>query len=522
MKSKIQATLAQNILQTVPRLLTQLDRDPLSPTYGCFDRNFWHYKIRDFPSFVLQQNVLSLTLLYKNKFEGNIYYQNPNILSYIKAGLDFWCQYQHKSGGFDEYWPNEDGYPPLVFSFYAVARTYRELELNDQKVLKSLDRAFDRWTEYVETDANNQEMAGVAAAYQYYLITKSSQAEAHFKTRLSKILKKQTKEGWFPEYGGADIGYSSVFLHYLSDVSDNYTSKQVKKALTKLVDFLSEFVHPDGTTGGEYGSRNTEYFLFKGLVTALQHTPKAAKIIKGLDWGLDNLDDRYLFHYIFLSYIEGFLRLKQTKSVSFNGTKQKSIKKFYPESGMVVLGNSENYFVTNLKKGGVYKLFAKDKLISQGAGYRIKHQNKYLVSAWINPETEINVSNDFSEIKLISKFYLNKFFVSAPLKHIGLRILSYLPLSNLIQMLKKVLIFQDEQSIFSFERKFVFHKKKLIIKDQIDQKLKGNRIFKLGIGAIRFVPSSNFFNKSSLSIELFEKIKPNNKMQISQELELKT
>ncbi len=39
----------------MPRILTQLDRDPTSSTYGCADRNWWHYKIRDFPSIILQQ-----------------------------------------------------------------------------------------------------------------------------------------------------------------------------------------------------------------------------------------------------------------------------------------------------------------------------------------------------------------------------------------------------------------------------------------------------------------------------------
>ena len=41
---------AQEALKQIPKLLTLLDRNPHSPTYGCFDRNFWHYKIIDFPS----------------------------------------------------------------------------------------------------------------------------------------------------------------------------------------------------------------------------------------------------------------------------------------------------------------------------------------------------------------------------------------------------------------------------------------------------------------------------------------
>lgn len=39
----------------VPRILTQVCRDPNSVCYGAFDRDWWHYRIRDFPSIILQQ-----------------------------------------------------------------------------------------------------------------------------------------------------------------------------------------------------------------------------------------------------------------------------------------------------------------------------------------------------------------------------------------------------------------------------------------------------------------------------------
>ncbi len=35
------------------RLLGAMDRDPDSPTYGCFDRGFWHYKAQDWSSAIL-------------------------------------------------------------------------------------------------------------------------------------------------------------------------------------------------------------------------------------------------------------------------------------------------------------------------------------------------------------------------------------------------------------------------------------------------------------------------------------
>ena len=33
----------------VPRILHMLDRNPFSPTHGCFDREYWHYRTADFP-----------------------------------------------------------------------------------------------------------------------------------------------------------------------------------------------------------------------------------------------------------------------------------------------------------------------------------------------------------------------------------------------------------------------------------------------------------------------------------------
>ena len=45
-----------------PKILTLQDRNAHSPTYGCFDRNFWHYKIIDFPSGMAAEFVWPLAL----------------------------------------------------------------------------------------------------------------------------------------------------------------------------------------------------------------------------------------------------------------------------------------------------------------------------------------------------------------------------------------------------------------------------------------------------------------------------
>ena len=51
------------IKENISRVLTQVDRDCDSKTYGCCDRNYWHLKIRDFPSAILQQTCLTMALM---------------------------------------------------------------------------------------------------------------------------------------------------------------------------------------------------------------------------------------------------------------------------------------------------------------------------------------------------------------------------------------------------------------------------------------------------------------------------
>ena len=49
------ASFHQLLAEFLPRILSQCCRDANSPAFGCFDRNFWHYRMRDFSSIILQQ-----------------------------------------------------------------------------------------------------------------------------------------------------------------------------------------------------------------------------------------------------------------------------------------------------------------------------------------------------------------------------------------------------------------------------------------------------------------------------------
>ena len=75
-----------NLLRrNLPRVLSQLNRDADSPLFGSFDRNFWHYKIRDFSSIILQQGMLVLDVLKSIDRPDNPYYNHPLMENWIQS-----------------------------------------------------------------------------------------------------------------------------------------------------------------------------------------------------------------------------------------------------------------------------------------------------------------------------------------------------------------------------------------------------------------------------------------------------
>jgi hypothetical protein len=134
------------ILDNVPRLLGLLNRNISSANYGCFDRDFWHYKIIDLSCAIKQEAVLTLARLYLIDHEKNRYYQNAEILHYIRAALIFWSKIQNKNGSFNEWYPNENSFVATAFTSYAVSESLILMkniipESDYQTILGSLKKA---------------------------------------------------------------------------------------------------------------------------------------------------------------------------------------------------------------------------------------------------------------------------------------------------------------------------------------------------------------------------------------------
>ena len=134
----------EQMLEQVPRLIGQLNRNPASSTYGCFDREYWHYKTTDFPCCRKQEAVLTLALLYTLKYKNNPYYNNKKILRWINASLNFWETIQEKNGSMNEWYPKENSFVGTAFNAYAISETMLLLgeQINNYSSLEKVLNVF--------------------------------------------------------------------------------------------------------------------------------------------------------------------------------------------------------------------------------------------------------------------------------------------------------------------------------------------------------------------------------------------
>jgi len=498
------------IIEEIPRLLGLLDKNPVSPTFGSFDRNYWHYNISDFPCARYQEATLTLALLYVLNYEKNPYYNSEDILGFINGGVDFWRKIQRGNGSFDEWYPYEGSFVATAFSTYAISEVLLLLKdkiENFEEALRSVKKAVDFLSANVDYTACNQEAGAILTIYNYYLLSNEDRYKELAYKRLVSFYKLQKEEGWFPEYGGPDVGYLSLTIDYLAKLYEKSNWDIIREMMDKAIGFLYYFSHPDGSFGGEYGSRNTKYIIPSGIEFATSWNKKAGYIAFNLRKALSekstigpyNLDDRYLA-YIGYTYLQASLYYKEDLEIE---GRERYIDKYFNQSGIWVFSNDNFYLVSNFKKGGVLKANFKNGYLLKDSGVVVKIRNKVYASSWLNPEEEV-ISEDrgykvFRELKLLT------FPKMSIIKNIFLRIFQSLfgrfNFVNKItkKLLRDILISKQKSSGVKFFRVIRVFDDKLEIEDVIISSEKISKVFCGMENPYIFIPSSRYFEIGDLN-----------------------
>ncbi len=488
-KNQMRYLFAQEALAQIPKILTLLDRNLHSPTYGCFDRNFWHYKIIDFPSGMAQEFVLPLALAYSLEIPNNPYYLQEMIHKWVEAGILYAAHTAHTDGSCDDYFPFERASGATAFSLLASIESYQTLGLNNYKILSFFEKRADWLVHHYESGKlANHEALIVLCLELLSRLLETSKWDTAKAARLERLLSWQSQEGWFTEYSGFDPGYHTLTISCLARIYELNPSEKLKDTITKAVELAAQFIHPDGSFGGEYASRNTYNFFPHGFELVGKWLPGALSIndqfLRGLKNGLAPCyaDDHIIGHHTW-NYLLTWRDFITERPVDMN---RDVASIWLKEAQILIKRRPGTELYVSLNKGGVFKLFRDQKLVASDTHLSLQvRKGKKILNAvsHLNSDYDVKIFQD--EIVISANMGWAKQTQMSPLKLIILRLvmLTFGRFSpNLIRkILQKILITGKQDAPFYFMRYFKYEDGSWYITDELFAKSWLN-VINAGIG----------------------------------------
>lgn len=252
------------VVEAIERILKQIDPDPLSPTFGCAHLAYWRDKTSDVADMRRQEVMWTFALLYTRDYPGSSWKENKKLKDAMEALLDFWCRNQYPDGSLDEWYKGERAFAASAFSTHAVARTLAIVQdsLSEDIVTlakKKLEKTACWLVHHNDLFKTNHQAVGVAALAWAGKVLANNDFTENARKKFQSITAVQTKEGWFPEVGHMDVGYTFVTIEFVLMAMELWSDWQHIEPFRRAFDFACEWIHPDLTIGDEYGVCHNPY-----------------------------------------------------------------------------------------------------------------------------------------------------------------------------------------------------------------------------------------------------------------------
>jgi len=369
-----QALMVHRIEEGIPRALCLLDKNPVSSSYGCFDRRYWQYKMTDFPSGMQQELIRPLAWIHARDTKVGGRYGGERAADMIRGAMTYFARTIHKEGALDDYFPYERALGATAYSATALIDAALITGILPDETMHALQVTgrFLAASKEAGRLSNHLAIAACALGDLAELTGDHSWMDVS-DTLVTRLINEQSSEGWFIEYEGCDLGYQSVTLEFLARRHRRLPTSETKEALQRQCSFLVEFVHPDGSLGGEYCSRNTYNFYPGGAAIIGGENRDAAAIfagyLNGITTGAENhLEDDGVFGHMLSSYTT----VAQCKSFDIPPLPEGPPKDgftAYPESGFYTARSGPVILYGNINKGGGFKAFSQGAQILSDTGF---------------------------------------------------------------------------------------------------------------------------------------------------------
>jgi hypothetical protein len=482
--------LARRALAEIPRILSLQDRTPVSPTYGCFDRNYWHTRIVDFPSGMAQKYVLPLALVWSLDLPGNMFRGQSAIRDAIEAGIRYAARSAHKDGSCDDYYPFERASGAAAFSLIACLDAAEIIGLGPDQEIDGFLKRRGRWLGEHEESGRLSNHEGLIAACLARLGARygGEEWERLMQARLQRLLSWRSKEGWFDEYGGADAGYLTLTIAQLADLDRRRPELGLREPCAAAIRFVGAVMHPDGSLGGEYTSRNTQNFFPHGLEIAGAWCPEALAIN---DLGLRPLaegrspawDERLIGHYV-TSWLLAWREWREERPGPLALPQGRRV---FEEARLLVDGRSGQRLYLATSRGGAFRLFDGDRLLLADTGIALGLHGGKVAVCHLEAHNEVSLGED--EIVVAGRMAYAKSARLTPFKSIALRGLMltvgrFFP--DLIRrLLQKMLVTGRNEAPFSFSRTLRWSDARWHVRDEIRSDRGWKGVVKAGTGGFQ-------------------------------------
>ena len=471
------------LIRNLPRLINLYNLDPCSKTYGLGDRLFWGWKISDFSNGTFQGGVHSLAIAVKMGIVEN----ESFVLDVIDAGICGIEKIRRKSQGLEEAYPGENSFCVTALVAFDVLSAIRYLDstIDKEKIKKYLEIIRPLIQFIVENDEKHAFISNhLATAVAAITLWNSLSGErlSRGDELLELIYKNQSKEGWYKEYEAADPGYQTLCTYYLWSVYEITNNEKLLSSLLKSIAFLKFFIHPDGSLGGLYGSRNTEVYYPAGLVGLMSKSEELGSLIKTLELGYadtihilpEHIDPgNYIpllnsYAAAALAYENNNEQIKTPSPTDFSNC----FEMMFKDAGLYIKSTQKYYAIVNYKKGGTIKVFDKDTkqldiedggifgTLTDGTSFSTQHFDQ---------------SQDFENQSISARFYKNNEAYPSSVTSILIRFLSLTVFRSafLNTLFKKIIVrklMTGKKAVNGkADRKFDFKEDKIRVYETIDK-----------------------------------------------------
>lgn len=381
------------------RAMALMDRTEGSATYGCADRNYWYYRtLTNFPGATWQQLMVAFAALYVAEHPKNKRYRDPGTLALAEASLGAWVRQQKRNGSFDEWYLNEQSFCPTAITGAGAALTLKLLADDlpqdlAQSGLEALARAGHWLNDRYNPEVMNQNLAAAAALNGLASISGEDGWHDAADKVLGRIRKDQNAEGWLPEYGGADLGYSTLALDFLA-MSDFFEDRgQAKEIANGLLGFLDRVQGHGQTVPGRLGSRGTSHQFALGAMFFSADDKRAARLAgrwlnafrSGGTARPSEMDDRYFAYFSFPQWALTTLAHEAMDGLPTEEVSGEAVADL-PQSGFHVARQGEWSVTVSRRLGGGLAFETSDHAPQYHLGYLLEMNNGrlYASSAWDN------------------------------------------------------------------------------------------------------------------------------------------